>query len=59
MLPVTRVKAFGAMMVKDHTEANNNLKAIASSLNIALPDSVSNDSRKEIEQFENEKGKGF
>ena len=52
-----RVKAFGAMMVKDHTEANDNLKGIATSLNIALPDSVSNDTRKEIDRYENEKGK--
>ena len=36
----TRVKAFGEMMVKDHTEANQNLKTIATSLNIALPDSL-------------------
>ena len=31
-----RVKAFGAMMVKDHSEANSNLKGIANSLNIAI-----------------------
>jgi putative membrane protein len=54
-----RVKAFGAMMVKDHSDANNNLKGIASSLNIALPDSVSKDSRKEIEDLKMKKGKEF
>jgi putative membrane protein len=54
-----RVKAFGEMMVKDHTEAGNNLKSIASSLNIALPDSVSNDSRKEIDHMKMKKGKEF
>src|SRR5450755_4835405 len=54
-----RVKAFGEMMVKDHTEANNNLKAIATSLNIALPDSVSDDSKKEIEHLKMKKGKDF
>lgn len=54
-----RVKAFGEMMVKDHTEANNNLKQIATSLNIALPDSVSNDARKEIDQMKMKKGKDF
>jgi len=37
---VLRVKTYGAMMVKDHTEADDNLKAIAISLNIVLPDSV-------------------
>jgi putative membrane protein len=54
-----RVKAFGSMMIKDHTEANNNLKAIATSLNIVLPDSVSNDSRKEIDHMKMKKGKDF
>jgi putative membrane protein len=54
-----RVRAFGAMMVKDHTEANNNLKTIASSLQVALPDSIGNDSRKEIEKLEKKKGKDF
>ena len=54
-----RVKAFGAMMVKDHTEAGDNLKQIATSLNIALPDSVSNDSRKEIDHMKMKKGKEF
>ncbi len=54
-----RVKAFGAMMVKDHSEANNNLKGIANSLNIAVPDSVSNDSRKEIDDLKMKKGKDF
>jgi putative membrane protein len=32
------VKDFGAMMVKDHTEANNKLKALASAENIDLPE---------------------
>jgi putative membrane protein len=54
-----RVKAFGEMMVRDHTEANNNLKGIATSLNIALPDSVSDASKKEIEHMKMKKGKDF
>lgn len=54
-----RVKAFGAMMVKDHSEANNNLKSIASGLNIALPDSVSDDARKEMDKISMKKGKDF
>jgi putative membrane protein len=36
-----KVKEFGAMMVKDHTAANDKLKAIAESKNIALPTSPS------------------
>jgi putative membrane protein len=54
-----RVKSFGAMMVKDHTDANNNLKGIATSLSIALPDSVSHDLKKEIDDLKKKKGKDF
>jgi putative membrane protein len=54
-----RVKAFGAMMVKDHSEADDKMKAIAGSLNIALPDSVSDATRKEIDQMKMKKGKDF
>lgn len=54
-----RVKDFGAMMVKDHSAANDNLKTIAGTLNIALPDSVSDDSRKEIDKLKMKKGKDF
>jgi len=35
------VKDFGAMMVKDHTEANQKLKSIASSENVELPSTSS------------------
>jgi len=55
----TRVRAFGDMMVKDHSQANENLKTIANSLNIALPDSVSDDARKEIDKLKMKKGKDF
>ncbi len=34
------VKDFGAMMVKDHTAANNKLKKIAAAQNVKLPDSA-------------------
>jgi len=47
------------MMVKDHTEANGTLKGIASSLNIAIPDSVGDDARKEIDKMKMKKGKDF
>lgn len=54
-----RVKAFGNMMVKDHTVANENLKNIASTLYIALPDSVSDESKKEIDHLKMKKGSEF
>ena len=54
-----RVRAFGEMMVRDHSQANDNLKSIAGSLNIVLPDSVSNDSKKEIDDLKKKKGKDF
>ena len=54
-----RVKDFGAMMVKDHGEANNKLKSVASLLNIALPESVSDDAKKDIEKLDKKNGKDF
>ena len=35
------VKDFGAMMVSDHTAANNKLKAVAAAKQVSLPDSPS------------------
>jgi putative membrane protein len=54
-----RVKDFGSMMVKDHTEAGQNLKSIATNLNIALPDSLDNDAMKEMDMLKKKKGKDF
>src|SRR5271154_5908237 len=34
-----KVKDFGAMMVKDHSAANDKLKALAASKNVTLPSS--------------------
>ena len=36
-----QVKDFGAMMVKDHTAANDKLKSLAATKNITLPNSAS------------------
>ena len=54
-----RVKDFGGMMVKDHSAANDNLKTVAGMLNITLPDSVSDDTRKEIDKLKKKKGRDF
>ncbi|MDP4213563.1 MAG: DUF4142 domain-containing protein, partial [Bacteroidota bacterium] len=39
--------------------ANDQLKTVASTLNITLPDSVSDDARKEIDKLKMKKGKDF
>ena len=54
-----RVKSFGEMMVKDHSEANDKLKGIATSLNIAIPDSAGNDAMMEMDKLKKANGKDF
>jgi putative membrane protein len=53
------VKDFGAMMVKDHTKANEELKALASAKNITLPATVSEDTRKHIDDLNKKTGNDF
>lgn len=53
------VKAYGAMMVRDHTEANDKLKAIAAQKNITLPSSVSSDMQKNLDDLKAKSGKDF
>lgn len=54
-----RVKAFGAMMIKDHEAEGRKLKTLAAGKNIVLPDSVSNRQRNEIEGLKTKKGIDF
>lgn len=54
-----RVKNFGAMMVQDHTQANDELKTIATRENIALPDSMSNEKKEDVEKLNKKSGKDF
>lgn len=54
-----RVKDFGAMMVRDHGQANNELKSLVASRGIMLPDSLPADKRKHIESMQKMKGKSF
>jgi putative membrane protein len=54
-----RVKAFGNMMVQDHTNANNELKALASQKNVMLPDSMMSKHRKHIDMLKSKTGKDF
>jgi putative membrane protein len=53
------VKAYGAMMVKDHTAAADKLKAIAASKNITLPPSLSPDAANDITDLQKKTGKDF
>jgi len=54
-----RVKDFADMMVRDHTQANNKLKALANAKNITLPDSLSNDSQDKVSKLEKQSGRDF
>ena len=54
-----RVKDFGKMMVDDHTQANNNLKDIASRKNIAVPATITDDQKKEMEKLSKKSGADF
>lgn len=54
-----RVKNFGAMMVKDHTRAGEELKALASQRNWTLPASVTEKHREDIEKMKKKKGVDF
>jgi putative membrane protein len=54
-----RVKDFGAMMVKDHTSANDQLKSLASGKNVTLPSSISDEHQKKIDDLNKKTGKDF
>ncbi len=53
------IKDFGAMMVKDHTKAGDELKTLSSEKNITLPAAVSDDMQKHIDDLSKETGKDF
>ena len=53
------VKDFGAMMVEDHGKGGETLKTLAASKKIVLPDSVSNDQKKERDDLMKQHGSEF
>lgn len=53
------VKDYGQMMVKDHTNASNQLKQLAQQHNIVLPDSMSQDHQQQLQKLRDQKGKAF
>jgi len=56
---LTDVKSFAAMLEKDHSAANSQVKSFASQRNVALPDSISNDKQQMIKDVEKRTGKDF
>ncbi|WP_310589728.1 DUF4142 domain-containing protein [Dyadobacter psychrotolerans] len=53
------VKDFGKMMVKDHSKAGDELKALAQQKNITLPATLSDDKQKKYDDLAKKKGKEF
>src|SRR4051812_29564749 len=54
-----RVKDFGAMMVRDHTKANDELKSLAGMKNITLPPAPGEDHMDHIKNLSKKSGKEF
>lgn len=54
-----RVKDFGAMMVQDHSAANDKLKSLAQAKNITLPGTIGNDAQKDIDDLNKKTGMDF
>ena len=54
-----RVKAFGSMMVQDHTKANEELKALASSTSVTLPATLSERHQKHVNDMKEKSGADF
>ena len=54
-----RVKDFGSMMVKEHSEAGEKLKKLASSKNITLPATLSDKEQKHVADLQKKTGKDF
>ena len=54
-----RVKTYGAMMVRDHSAANEQLRAIAAARNVMLPDTMMEKHRKHLEMIIKSQGASF
>ncbi len=53
------VKSFGERMVKDHGKANDDLKSIASKMNVDVPDKVNAKHQAMIDKFSKMSGESF
>lgn len=54
-----RVKDFGAMMVRDHTKANNELKALAANKNVSVPAAMTEEHQGHVNGMRDKTGKDF
>lgn len=54
-----KVKDFGAMMVNDHSKANDEMKALAKSKNITLPTAIDTDEQKVKDDLSAKSGADF
>jgi putative membrane protein len=55
----TRVRNFGAMMVRDHTTANEELKALASRKNVTLPTTLDDEHLDKVNNLKENRGLEF
>ncbi len=53
------VKDFGAMMVKEHSKLNDELKSLAAAKNITLPTTVGSDMQKQIDDLSKDTAREF
>ena len=53
------VKAYGAMMVADHSKANDELKALAATNNITLPTTLGEDEQEHVNELAKLSGADF
>ncbi len=54
-----KVKDFGKMMIDDHSKANSDLKDLASKKNIDVPDSLTDDQKKDVDNLSKKNGADF
>jgi putative membrane protein len=55
----SKIKDFANMMVMDHSKAGDELKAVAKTKNITLPDSLNADSKKAVDDMSKKSGSDF
>jgi putative membrane protein len=53
------VKRFGAMMIRDHADGEKQLRGLAAGKRIILPDTISNEQKKEHDELQKKTGRSF